>query len=78
VPKLIAAAESDSDGAVVISVAGALIEMGEEQGYSGLLCRCYWRKKSGQGLIAFQQKISSGKNQVLVKANCRQGTRNGS
>ena len=56
IPQLIAAAKADKEGAVVMAVAKALIELGEEKGYEVYYPVLTGQRKSGEGLVGSQEE----------------------
>jgi HEAT repeat protein len=56
IPSLVAAAKSDTEGAVVMATAKSLIELGDEKGYSVYYAVLTGQRKSGDGLIGDQEK----------------------
>lgn len=57
IPKLIETAQQDADGQVVMAIAKALVDMGEEKGYAVFYAIVTAEKKSGEGLVASQEKM---------------------
>ncbi len=56
IPALVAAAKSDKDGAVVMAAAKALIQLGDERGYSVYYAVLTGQRKSGEGLVGGEEK----------------------
>jgi HEAT repeat protein len=53
---LVAAAKSDKEGAVVMASAKALIQLGDERGYSVYYAVLTGQRKSGEGLVGGEEK----------------------
>lgn len=56
IPQLETAAKSDKEGAVVMAAAKALIQLGDEKGYSVYYAVLTGQRKSGEGLIGSQEQ----------------------
>jgi HEAT repeat protein len=56
IPSLLAAANSDMEGAVVMAAAKSLIQLGDEQGYAVYYAILTGKRKSGEGLIGSQKE----------------------
>jgi HEAT repeat protein len=56
IPVLEATAKSDKEGAVVMAVAKALIQLGDEKGYSVYYAVLTGQRKSGEGLVGGEEK----------------------
>ncbi len=56
IPKLEAAAKTDTEGAVVMAAAKSLIQLGDEKGYEVYYAVLTGQRKSGEGLIGSQEK----------------------
>ena len=56
VPALVAAAKSDKEGAVVMAAAKALIQLGDERGYSVYYAVLTGQRKTGEGLVGGEEK----------------------
>jgi HEAT repeat protein len=56
IPSLVAAAKSDTEGAVVMAAAKSLIQLGDEKGYSVYYALLTGQRKSGDSLIGEQEK----------------------
>jgi len=57
IPKMIEIAKKETDGDVVMAIAKALTEMGQEKGYEVFYAVVTGERKSGQGLMASQEKM---------------------
>jgi HEAT repeat protein len=55
IPQLIAAAKSDTEGAVVMAAAKSMIELGEEKGYEVYYAVLTGQRKTGESLIGGQE-----------------------
>jgi len=56
IPRLEAAAKSDTEGAVVMAAAKSLIQLGDEKGYEVYYAVLTGQRKSGESLIGGQEK----------------------
>src|SRR5439155_4308329 len=56
IPVLEATAKGDTEGAVVMAVAKALIQLGDEKGYSVYYAVLTGQRKSGEGLVGGEEK----------------------
>ena len=56
VPALVAAAKSDKEGAVLMAAAKALLELGEEKGYSVYYAVLTGQRKTGESLVGDEEK----------------------
>ncbi|MGC1382149.1 MAG: HEAT repeat domain-containing protein [Candidatus Acidiferrales bacterium] len=56
IPQLVTAGKSDTEGAVVMAVGKALIELGDERGYSVYYAVLTGQRKSGEGLVGSQEE----------------------
>jgi HEAT repeat protein len=56
VPVLVATAKSDKEGSVVLAAAKALIQLGDEKGYSVYYAVLTGQRKTGEGLVGSEEK----------------------
>ncbi len=56
IPSLLAAANTDMEGSVVMAAAKSLIQLGDEQGYAVYYAILTGKRKSGEGLIGSQKE----------------------
>lgn len=56
IPALLATANGDTEGSVVMAAAKSLIKLGDEQGYAVYYAIVTGKRKSGQGLIGSQEE----------------------
>ena len=56
IPALVSAAKSDKEGAVVMAAAKALIQLGDERGYSVYYAVLTGQRKSGESLVGGEEK----------------------
>ncbi len=56
IPALVAAAKTDKDGAVVLAAARALIQLGDERGYSVYYAVLTGQRKTGDSLVGGEEK----------------------
>jgi HEAT repeat protein len=55
---LVATAKSDKEGSVVLAAAKALIQLGDEKGYSVYYAVLTGQRKTGEGLVGSEEKES--------------------
>ncbi len=56
IPQLVTVGKTDTEGAVVLAAAKALIELGDEKGYEVYYALLTGQRKSGEGLVGSQEE----------------------